>query len=184
MSKLPSHDEWAPTSRRIAAMPSRLRWAWLFAFLALIAILPVLSGPGDRALTGPVVHVVDGNTIEVQLPARLERVRYIGIAPLGPDGGTGGAAPGASPPVEINRKLVERKTVRLELDAQERDAEGRLLAYVYVGGAMVNVDLIVLGYARVSTAPPNLRYRERFERLEQEARGYRRGLWAAPRPAD
>lgn len=178
MSRLPSHDEWAPTSRRIAAMPRRLRWAWLFAFLGALAIVPVLGGPGDRAFTGPVVGVVDGVTIEVQLPARRERVRYIGIEPLPPDG----IAPGAPGPVEINRQLVERQTVRLELDAQERDEDGRLLAYVYVGGAMVNADLVTLGYARAAPASSNIRYQGRLARLEEEARGHRRGLWARSRP--
>lgn len=176
MPKLPSHDEWAPTSRRITAMPRRWRWAWLFAFLGGLAIVPVLSGPGDRAFTGPVIGVVDGATIDVDLPARRERVRYIGVEPLA----SSAIAPGVPGPAEINRQLVERQTVRLELDAQERDADGRLLAYVYVGGAMVNADLVTLGYARASPAPPNIRYQQRLGRLEEEARAHQRGLWARP----
>jgi micrococcal nuclease len=157
-------------------MPPRLRWAWLSAFLGVLVIAAVLWAPGDRALTGRVARVVDAGTIEVQLPGRLERVRYIGVEPLPPADG----APGAPGPVEINRQLVEGHTVRLELDAQERDGEGRLLAYVYVGGAMVNADLVRLGYARAAPASPNLRHQERLAGLEQEAKAHRRGLWAPP----
>ncbi len=32
---------------------------------------------------------------------------------------------------EANRRLVEGKRVRLELDVEERDRYGRILAYVY-----------------------------------------------------
>jgi endonuclease YncB( thermonuclease family) len=50
--------------------------------------------------------------------------------------------------METNRKLVQGQTVRLELDVQERDRYGRLLAYVYVGDTMVNAELVAQGYAR------------------------------------
>jgi hypothetical protein len=55
--------------------------------LTLIGLLLVLwvhpwpldGGEPPRSLTGPVVHVVDGDTIDVQLDGRRVRVRYIGI---------------------------------------------------------------------------------------------------------
>ena len=40
---------------------------------------------------------------------------------------TKGEQPGGREAAEANRKLVERQTVRLELDVQERDKYGRLL---------------------------------------------------------
>lgn len=182
MSK-PPHDECPPTGSRIAAMSPRLRWAWLTGALGLIVLLSVLSRPGERGLTGHVVRVVDGNTIEVQLPSRVERVRYIGVDALQADRAASGDAPGEPSPAEVNRRLVEKRTVRLELDAQERDADGRLLAYVYVGTAMVNADLVMLGYARVMTAPPNVRHQDLFVKHEREAREQRRGFWDEPRRA-
>jgi len=72
--------------------------------------------------------------------------------------------------------------VRLELDVQERDRYGRLLAYVYVGDMMVNAELARRGYAQVMTIPPNIRYQERFLALQREAREQKRGLWADPAP--
>ena len=66
----------------------------------------------------------------------------------------------------------------MELDTQERDRDGRLLAYVYVAERMVNAELVRRGSAEVMTVLPNVRHRELFVTLEQEARDNRRGLWA------
>lgn len=71
--------------------------------------------------------------------------------------------------VGVNRKLIEGKTVRLELDAQpwERSRwspwNPRLLAYVYVGDVMVNAELVRQGYAQVATVPPNVKDADYFE---------------------
>lgn len=76
-----------------------------------------------------------------------------------------------------NRRLVEGKRVRLEYDVEKRDRYGRTLAYVYVGGVMVNERLVRAGYAQVSTYPPNVKYQERFLVAQREAREAGRGLW-------
>ena len=95
---------------------------------------------------------------------------------------TRGRDPGAAEATEANRQLVEGQRVRLELDVQERDRYGRLLAYVWVerDGApvMVNAELLRLGYAQVMTTPPNVRHAELFLKLQREAREAGRGLWA------
>ena len=128
-------------------------------------------------LVGQVLDIVDGNTIRVNLGDRVETVRYIGInakqtqAPKGPNQSGGDI-------IDVNRQLVARQQVRLELDAQERDREGRLLAYVFVADRMVNAELVRRGSAETMTIQPNVRYRDLFVTLEQEARDDRRGLWA------
>ena len=69
------------------------------------------------------------------------------------------------------------------VDAQERDRDGRLLAYVYVADRMVNAELVRRGSAEVMTVQPNVRHRDLFVTLEQEARDNRRGVWADPAEA-
>jgi len=68
--------------------------------------------------------------------------------------------------------------VRLELDVQERDRYGRLLAYVWVGDTMVNAELVRRGYAQVMTIPPNVKYQQLLVKLQREAREAGRGLWS------
>jgi hypothetical protein len=94
-----------------------------------------------------VVRVVDGDTIEVQLSdGRREKVRYIGINTPEIHHPTKGAQPGGAEAREMNRRLVEGKTVDLEFDVQQRDKYGRLLAYVRtMDGTHVNTELAFRG---------------------------------------
>lgn len=117
----------------------------LSASLLLVASLfvPALaSGQAPRTLTGTVVKVVDGDTIHVRIGARIEKVRYIGMNAPELHHPTKGEQPGGPEAAEANRKLVAGQAVRLELDVQDRDKYGRLLAYVYVGDVMVNAELV------------------------------------------
>jgi micrococcal nuclease len=107
----------------------------------------------------------------------LEKIRYIGVNSPETRHPTRGEQPGGHEATAVNHRLVSGKTVRLELDVQERDRHGRLLAYVYVGDVMVNAELIRLGYAQVMTIPPNVAYQTRFVALERQAREAGRGLW-------
>ena len=150
------------------------RWL-LLALLPLLAALPVSAAP--RGLEGTVERIVDGDTIHVRIGDRVEKVRYIGVNTPEVHHPTKGEEPGGLEASEVNRRLVTGKHVRLELDVQERDRYGRLLAYVWVGETMVNAELVRLGYAQVMTIPPNVRYQEMFVKLQREAREAGRGLW-------
>ena len=123
------------------------------------------------------MRVVDGDTIHVRIGARVEKVRYIGVNTPEVHHPTRGEEPGGREAAEVNRRLVEGQAVRLELDVQERDRYGRLLAYVRIGDLMINAELVRLGYAQVMTIPPNVRYQEVFLKLQREAREAGRGLW-------
>jgi len=143
--------------------------------LALVTALPAWSTPAP--VEGTVVRVVDGDTIHVRIGARVEKVRYIGVNTPEVHHPTKGEEPGGREAAQVNRRLVEGQAIRLELDVQERDRYGRLLAYVWVGDLMINAELVRLGYAQVMTIPPNVRYQEVFLKLQREAREAGRGLW-------
>ena len=125
-------------------------------------------------------RVIDGDTIELT-DGRL--VRYIGIdSPevrrredhrwvVSPE-------PFGLAAQEANKRLVQGKRVRLEYDVETRDRYGRILAYVYVDGQMVNERLVEDGDARVLTIPPDVKYADRFRRLAEDARRAHRGVWA------
>ena len=135
--------------------------------------------PPAEALTAPVVDVVDGDTIEVEIDGEVEDVRYIGVdtpESVAPDRPVECFGPDAS---ELNARLVEDETVRLTFDAEERDVYGRLLAYVHVagGGPFVNAELVRRGYARTLTIEPNDRFAALFDSLQQAAANAGRGLW-------
>lgn len=140
---------------------------------------PPPSAAPEGLTPAPVVRVVDGDTIEVLIDGREQRVRYIGIDtpetvdPRRPVECFGRAAG------ERNRQLVEDRTVGLERDVSETDRFGRLLRYVWVQGVMVNAALVAEGYAAAATFPPDVKYAETFAALEAEARASGRGLWGS-----
>jgi micrococcal nuclease len=147
--------------------------------LACLALLcaTALASAAEPALEGTVVRVVDGDTIHVKIGARIEKVRYIGVNTPELHHPTRGEEPGGRAALELNRQLTAGKRARLELDVQQRDRYGRLLAYIWVGDVMVNAELVRRGYAQVMTVPPNVRYQELFLKLQRDARQAGRGLW-------
>lgn len=129
-----------------------------------------------------VVNVVDGDTIDVLIDGREERVRYIGIdtpETVHPDLPVECFGPEAS---ARNGELVGGETVGLERDVSERDDFGRLLRYVWLGERMVNAVLVEEGYAYAVNYPPDLRYAQHLADLEVLAHRANRGLWGATCP--
>lgn len=152
------------------------------AALLVLLLALVVPAAAQPALEGVVVRIVDGDTIHVQLGARLEKVRYIGVDTPEVHHPSKGEEPGGREATVVNRELVSGRRVRLELDAQSRDRHGRLLAYVWVDDTMVNAELVRRGFAQVMTVPPNVRHQPLFLELQREARAAGRGLWRDPTP--
>ncbi|MDI3543444.1 MAG: micrococcal nuclease [Candidatus Atribacteria bacterium] len=146
---------------------------WLYYLIIILFLFFYFQS--EKEGTYLVTRVIDGDTIEL---ANGEKVRYIGIDTPELHHPQKDVEYYAQEAYEANRKLVEGKRVRLELDVEERDRYGRILAYVYVDDLMVNEWLVANGYARVATFPPNVKYAERFLQLEREARQAKVGLWA------
>ncbi|WP_338754197.1 thermonuclease family protein [Bacillus sp. FJAT-52991] len=130
-------------------------------------------------IKGTVSYVVDGDTIDVLLPDNTtERVRMIlvdtpetkhprlGVQPFGPEASA------------YTKELLTNKEVELEVDVQERDQYGRMLAYVWLDGQLVNEQLIAEGLARVAVFPPNTKYVDRLEKAQKEAQKQKRGIWS------
>lgn len=139
---------------------------WLAAALALIAVglsgwaLPPFPPP---PIAGTAVRVLDPITVEVRIahaptPAptglavgAVVPVRYLGLSV---------AEAARGPARALHAALVEGRALYLELDAQEKDAEGNLLVYAYLdpeGRLMVNVALLTTGLFSLVPSP-GLRY--------------------------
>lgn len=145
-------------------------WNKVRLIIALALVLALLVTGCSRVSENAVfvTRVIDGDTVEIE---GGYHVRYIGVDTPERDELYYGEA------LEVNRRLVEGKKVRLEKDVEDRDKYGRLLRYVWVDNTMVNAELVRLGYAYSCPYPPNLKYQAYFLQLEKEARRQRRGLW-------
>lgn len=155
---------------------------WLAAALLLLAACGqtgTVDAPRPDANVGLVTRVVDGDTAEIEFEGRELDVRFIGIdtpETVAPDQPVECFGPQASEYVEGR---LEGQQVRLEFDVERLDRFGRTLAYIWVGDELFNETLVREGYALVTTFPPNVKYVERFQQAQTEAREADRGLWRA-----
>ena len=135
--------------------------------------------PGGGSVTVDVDRVVDGDTAKVFYEGESEYVRYIGIDT--PES----VQPGE--PVEcfgneskdFNAGLIEGRRMKMVFDEEKRDHYGRLLAYVYVDGKLLQAEMLRRGYATTLEVSPNTSKAKKFGELESEARNAGRGLWSA-----
>ena len=129
----------------------------------------------------PVLRVIDGDTIVVEINGTSEKVRLIGVN---------------TPETVDPRKKVEcfgkeasrfvtdiltGTSVSLEADVSqgERDRYGRLLRYVYLpDGTLFNKTIIAEGYGYEYTYHIPYRYMNEFKNAQYSAQKLKKGLWA------
>lgn len=128
-----------------------------------------------------VIAVIDGDTIDVDLNGKTERLRLIGLDtpetkdPRKPVQCFGKEAS------EQARKLLDGKQVRLEAEASqgERDKYDRLLRYVYLeDGTSYNKQIIFDGYAHEYTYNTPYKYQTEYKQAQKDAEAAQRGLWS------
>ena len=146
------------------------------------ATAPTSTAAGVLVPNATVERVVDGDTIDVELDGRHERVRLIGIdtpETKRPDTPVECWGPEASERTEA--LLPPGTPVRLERDVVGRDDYGRLLAYVHRAddGLFVNDDLVRGGFAVPFPFEPNTTFADRFVASARSAEAADVGLWSA-----
>lgn len=159
----------------------------LLLFLFTYALL-LSSCSNDSVSTSPnsatVKEVVDGDTIDIAIGGKTERVRLIGIntpETKHPTKGVECFGPEASAYTE--QLLPKGTALRVERDVEARDKYGRLLLYVYIANSnvFVNLDLVTNGYARPMVFEPNTAHKADFAQSATQAELRNVGLWQACR---
>lgn len=150
------------------------------------------DSPGDskKLISATVKRVVDGDTVYVTLAGgKEEKVRFIGVNT--PES-TNEVEPYGKEASAYTKSRLDGRKIWLELDVEERDRYGRLLAYIWleqpagdseteVRAKMFNAELLLNGYAQVMTVPPNVKYADFFVKLQREVRETNKGLWGLTR---
>jgi len=128
-----------------------------------------------------VTHVVDGDTFDVDMNGKTERLRMIGmdtpetVDPRKPVQCFGKEASART------KELLTGKYVTLEADPSqgERDKYSRLLRYAFLpDGRNLALVLIQEGYAHEYTYNTPYKYQQAFKDAERAAREGKKGLWA------
>ncbi|MFA5129735.1 MAG: thermonuclease family protein [Patescibacteria group bacterium] len=128
-----------------------------------------------------VTHVVDGDTFDVNMNGKTERIRMIGVDtpetvdPRKPVQCFGKEAS------DKMKSLITNQKVILEADPSqgERDKYDRLLRYAFLSdGRNIGLYLIQEGYAHEYTYNTPYKYKQVFKDAENSAREFKKGLWA------
>jgi endonuclease YncB( thermonuclease family) len=157
----------------------------LLIFLFLLNLSLGISQDLPKLTLAKITRVIDGDTIEVILDSKTEKVRFIGVDC--PESTTK-LEPYGNEASEFTKKWLTGKDIFLEFDVQKYDIYGRLLAYVWLSSPkeiseqeirnkMFNAILLLEGYAQVMTVPPNVKYVDYFLKFQKEARENNKGLW-------
>lgn len=125
-------------------------------------------------VTGKVVEVRDGDTINVLDENGVESVRYIGIDT--PEVGQFQTKLGMEA-YQKNVDLVLGKEVSLYTDTTDVDAYDRSLRYVFVDDVWVNHELVALGLAEEEPYEPDTACRWELTKAEMKAREAHLGIW-------
>lgn len=127
----------------------------------------------------PVLEVLDGDTIVVDLDGTEETVRLLGVDtpetrdPRRPVQCFGKQAS------DYTKQMLLGKAVKLVIDPSDdnRDSFGRLLRYIYIeDGTMINERLVYDGYAFAYEKYPTART-TMLKQMEADAKKNNRGLW-------
>ena len=145
-------------------------------FLCALVLMTLAYAPAPaqgaetrRRLKARVTKVYDGASF--QLGGGL-RSALIGVSAPAP------GAPGASQAHAYLKRLIENRTVSLEIDEKPVDASGQTLYYVFLEeGGLVNALVVLRGLGRALVKHPNVRYRKELIEAENLAKRYRRGVW-------
>lgn len=132
--------------------------------------------PGDVSAT--VTNVVDGDTIDIQLAGKEERVRLLlvdtpetvhpskPVQPFGPEAS------------KYAKDILAGEEVRVEYDGPKRDHYDRLLAYIWIDGENFNQQLLEKGFARYAYVyDPPYTHAVTMSEAESRAKQQEKGIW-------
>ncbi|MDQ1511504.1 MAG: micrococcal nuclease, partial [Actinomycetota bacterium] len=126
----------------VAALLGSAGWGWF------------TGGRTAANLPATIIRVIDGDTVIARLGSgAVEKIRLLGVDtpevvdPRKPVQCFGHVAS------DFTKAQLTGRRVSLELDAEQRDKYGRLLAYVILDGHRYNDELIERGYARFLVIP-------------------------------
>ncbi len=154
----------------------------IFKFLSPTATASAVLGEKVLGEMAVVDRVVDGDTIEVNLNSKKEKVRLIGVdtpETVDPRKTVQCFGKEAS---SFTKNSLENKTVMLESDPTQgdRDKYQRLLRYIFLeDGTNFNKMLIQQGYAHEYTYRYPYKYQAAFKLAQKDAMENNWGLWGS-----
>ncbi len=143
-----------------------------------VPVLAAITCAVNRSPEGVVTDVLGTHGIKVRLGTQEQEVHYIGVAGIPRD------HPYYTKAVDAHRALVVGQKVTIQRDVVTQDAEGRELAYVYLGRDtydvrnLANAKIIGDGLGKLGNFAGNNRQRMYLDNLGFIAQQRKAGMWA------
>jgi micrococcal nuclease len=151
----------------------------IISFLIFVLIIPAISFAGQYQ----VVRVVDGDTIVIRYNGKYEKVRLLCVdTPESVHTDKKQNIPMGKVAARYTQKKLIGKSVDLEFELKRlRGNYGRLLAYVFVNGQNLNLDLVRQGLSPYYTKyGKSEKYNAEFRAAERKARKEKLNIWGDP----
>jgi micrococcal nuclease len=151
----------------------------IYSLAFFIVIIPAFALAGQYK----VVRVVDGDTIVIKYNGKYEKVRLLCVntpESVHPDKKQN--IPMGKVASRYTQKKLTSKYVNLEFEIKKlRGNYGRLLAYVFVDGQNLNLDLVRQGLSPYYTKyGKSEKYDAEFRAVEKQARKEKLNIWEDP----
>lgn len=142
---------------------------------------PKLDNPNKKLIPATIVKNVDGDTVNIRLNGKIEKVRMLCVDTPETHHPRLGVQPFGQEASDYTKKILSVGT-KVEIETgigNGRDKYGRLLAYIYVNGKMFNEMLLEQGLARVAYIyAPNTQYVDEFYAIQKKAQKKGVGIWS------
>lgn len=146
----------------------------IIMIIGCMVLSPGISGCKETTVSeefprGRVIKVIDGDSLVVRLNNTTREIRLWGI-----DSPEYRQRYGVQSGKQL-RKLVSGKTVTVK--QKDVDSYNRIVALVYLGTTLINEEMIQLGNSWVYTRYCDDVLCDKWQKLQQQARKERLGLW-------
>ncbi len=166
----------------VRSRPAAYQRCFGFCLLLALALTAPAAAEQGRELAS-VVRVVDGDTVEVRVGGRVEKLRLIGLnTPETVDARRPVECFGREASAYAKQFLPRGLRAGLEADPTQgdRDRYARLPRYTWLPDGRNFAEVMISeGYGFEYTYRLPYRYQDRFQAAQREARAAGRGLWAA-----
>jgi micrococcal nuclease len=143
------------------------------ALFHLLLLLLILAPGQGLCFSARLERAIDGDSLILALQdGHREEVRLIGLDTPELEQEWGQAAR------EYSRTFCSGGRLEVALDKEQRDHYGRLLAYVWRDGKMLNEALLEAGLAVILPIKPNTVFARRFRAAQERAQAGQQGFWA------
>ncbi|MBW4837401.1 MAG: thermonuclease family protein [Staphylococcaceae bacterium] len=178
--------------RKYMSQTSSLKFKRVFSLIAILAIVfstlgQTLNAQQAHAANGlhiekaTLVKVIDGDTVKLNYKGKVSTFRLLLIdTPETKDPRKPVQKYGPEASAFTTNMMTKAKKIEVAFDKGQRtDKYGRLLAYVYADGRMVNNAVVRQGLARVKYVyPPNNTYEQLIRASEARAKAEKLNIWS------